>query len=161
MQGPIWRRSIVAALAAAAFATAASTAAADRYFHTAHLDLTPVGGAPLKSGFVNDVHTSGSQIAALERYQLNGAAPNNTYSVLLNVFFADSTCTTVPDLPIQSVTFTTNASGNGEAGHTFFQTGPWPPTKPPTLRTVYIRWVFSDAAGPEYQTGCIPVVVGG
>jgi hypothetical protein len=161
MQGTLWRRSIVLAIGVIAFATAASTATADKYFHTAHLDLSRVGNAPLKSGFVNDIHTNGSQIAALERYQLNGAAPSTTYGVVLNISFTDPTCPTPADLTIQSATFTTNGSGNGEADFTFPQTGPWPPPKPPALQTVYIQWVISDAAGPEFETGCIPVVLGG
>ena len=78
----------------------------------------------------------------------------------MHISNTDSTCATV-DRMIASATFTTNGSGNGEADHTFPQTGPWPPPVPPTLRTVYIQWVISDAAGPEFETGCIPVVLGG
>ena len=161
MQGRLWRRAIAAGIAAAVFLAVAGTAAADQYFHTAHLDLSPIGGAPLKSGFVNDVHTNGTINSAQERYQLNGAQPNTTYSVRLNIFNTDSTCSGTPDRFRDTATFTTNGSGNGEGDFTFLQTGPWPPPVPPTLRTVYIQWVISDASGPAYETACTPVVLGG
>jgi hypothetical protein len=160
MKGRLMRRTLVAAIAGAAFAAVASTAIADQYFHTSHAAVSPIGAAPLKSGFVNDIHTNGATIGAQERYQLNGAEPNTAYTVALHISQTDPTCAVV-NAVFPTETFTTNKAGNGEAGHTFFQTGPWPPTTPPTLRTVYIRWVFSDAAGPEYQTDCVPVVVGG
>jgi hypothetical protein len=152
-------RLAVAAVVGAVAAVFASTAAADQYFHTVHAELTPIGGAPLKSGFVNDIHTNGATISAQERYQLNGAEPNTTYTVALHIY-SDSNCTTLTRT-IPTATFTTNAAGNGEADHTFFQTGPWPPPAPPTLRTVYIQWVFSSGGVPQYETGCIPVVLGG
>lgn len=148
-----------AAAAVAIGAGFTSTAAADQYFHTSHADVSSIGGAPLQSGFVNDIHTNGATISAQERYVLNGAEPNTTYTVSLNIF-SDSTCTTlVRSVPTE--TFTTNAAGNGEAGHTFAQTAPWPPETPPTLRTVYIQWVFSSEGVPQYATDCVPVVVGG
>ena len=153
-------RCVVVTAAVAAFATVVSTATADQYFHTSHADLSPIGSAPLQSGFVNDIHTNGAEIAAQERYQLNGALPDTTYTVALHLSFVDSTCTVV-NATLTTATFTTNSAGNGEAGHTFFQTGPWPPTGPPTIRTVYIRWVVSDTAGPQYQTDCIAVSLGG
>ena len=135
----------------------ASTAAADQYFHTSHAALTPIGGAPLQSGFVNDIHANGGVIAAQERYVLNGAMPDTTYSVALHLSFADPTCTVV-NAVFPSTTFTTNGAGNGEAGFTFNSTKPPPPPNP---RTVYIRWVISSGGVPQYQTDCIPVSIGG
>src|SRR6266567_5809192 len=73
----------------------ASTAAADQYFHTSHAELTPIGSAPLQSGFVNDIHANGGTIGAEERYVLNGAMPDTTYSVALHLSFVDPTCTVV------------------------------------------------------------------
>jgi hypothetical protein len=134
----------------------ASTAAADQFFHTTHAALTPIGGAPLQSGFVNDIHTQGPVIAAQERYVLNGAKPNTTYSVTLLVSFADPTCT-VTNLAFPSTSFTTNGAGNGEAGFTFYQASPPPPPAP---QQWYIRWVVSSGGVPQYQTACIPVVIG-
>jgi hypothetical protein len=34
---------------------------------------------------VNDIHTNGTQIAALERSRLKGAAPDTTHSVVLQI----------------------------------------------------------------------------
>jgi hypothetical protein len=154
-----WRFATAALAAVAVAAAFATTAAADQYFHTSHATLSPIGDASLQSGFVNDIHTNGATISAQERYVLVGAEPNTTYTVSLNIY-TNATCTTLVR-SVQTATFTTNAAGNGEAEHTFFQTGPWPPTTPPTLRTVYIQWVFSTEGVPQYETGCIPVVVGG
>jgi len=156
MRTRISRRTVATAAVVAAFAALAPTATADQYFHTSHADLTPVGSASLRSGFVNDVHTNGVRIAAQERYQLNGAQPNTTYAVSLFISFVDSTCA-APDLVFPTASFTTNAAGNGEAGFTFYQSSPPPPPNP---QTVYIRWVVSSGGVPQYQTGCIPVVIG-
>jgi hypothetical protein len=134
----------------------ASTAAADQYFHTSHAELTPIGTAPLQSGFVNDIHTNGVMISAQERYVLNGAMPDTTYSVALHISLADPTCTVVNAVR-QTSTFTTNPAGNGEANFTFYAAHPLPPPNP---RTIYIRWVVSSGGVPQYQTACIPVSVG-
>jgi hypothetical protein len=156
MRTQISRRTVAAAAVVAAFAVLVPTATADQYFHTSHAELTPVGSASLRSGFVNDIHTNGVRIAAQERYQLNGAQPNTTYTVSLFISFADSTCAAT-DLVFPTTTFMTNAAGNGEAGFTFYQSSPPPPPNP---QTVYIRWLVSSGGVPQYQTGCIPVVIG-
>jgi hypothetical protein len=148
-----FRRHTAAAavLALVALPFIASSAAADRAFHTSHAALLPVGSASLHSGFVNDVHTNGVRIYAQERYQLNGAAPDTAYSVALEIAFTDATCS-VADLTIPTATFTTNASGNGEAGFTFFFPGPG-------AQVDFIRWVISAGGVPQYETGCVPVTL--
>jgi hypothetical protein len=152
MTKKLWRHAVTAvALALIALPVLASSAAADRSFHTTHAALSPVGSAALHSGFVNDVHTNGVQIYAQERYQLNGAAPGTTYTVALEIAFADATCS-VADMTIPTATFTTNASGNGEAGFTFFYPGPG-------ATDLFIRWVISAGGVPQYETGCIPVTL--
>jgi hypothetical protein len=152
MQKRLWRlAAAVAALALVAVPFLVSSAAADQSFHTSHAALTPVGNAPLHSGFVNDVHTNGVRNYAQERYQLNGAAADTTYSVTLEIAFADATCSVV-DLPLSTATFTTNGSGNGEGAYTFPFPGPPP-------GDVFIRWVISAGGVPQYETGCIPVTL--
>jgi hypothetical protein len=147
-----WRYALAgAALSLLALPFLASSATADQAFHTTHADLAPIGSAALHSGFVNDVHTNGVQIYAQERYQLDGAAPDTTYSVALDIAFADATCS-VADLTLPTATFTTNRSGNGEAGSTFYFPGPSP-------AHVYIRWVISSGGVPQYETGCVPVTL--
>ena len=150
MKNQLWRHTAAAAaLALIALPFLVSSAAADQAFHTSHAALLPVGGASLRSGFVNDVHTNGVRIYAQERYQLNGAASDTTYTVALEIAFTDETCS-VADLTIPTATFTTNKSGNGEAGFTFFFPGPG-------AADLFIKWVISAGGVPQYETGCIPV----
>jgi hypothetical protein len=90
----------------------------DRAFHTLHADLHAVGGAPLQSGFVNDVHTNGVVNGAHQIYHLNGASPNTTYrrhdqplprrSHVHDGADRDSTATIM-----------TNGAGNGNGRFTF------------------------------------------
>src|SRR5215212_4224319 len=138
---------LLAALAALSFTSAAT---ADQFFHTAHLELTAIGDAPLQSGFINDVHTQGGQIGAQERYVLNGALPNTTYTVALWIYARGSgSCEGTPVRMFTTETITTNAAGNGEAGHTFFAN---PNAPPPGLAPTPIKWVVSLNGVPQYET---------
>jgi hypothetical protein len=126
------KRGAFAAVVALTMLVFASAAAADQSFHTSHAELTPIGNAPLQSGFVNDIHTQGGTIAAQERYVLNGALPNTTYSVALWIYPAGSgSCAGATVARFTTETITTNAAGNGEAGHTFFANPNAPP--PPAV----------------------------
>ena len=152
------RRGSVACVVALAALVFASSAAADQFFHTAHADLMPIGNAPLRSGFVNDIHTQGVTIGAEERYVLNGALPNTTYSVALWIYPRGSgSCAGTPLRIFTTETITTNAAGNGEAGHTFFAAANPPPPNPvPTP----IKWVVSLNGVPQYETECVLVFSG-
>lgn len=135
-----------------------ATAAADQSFHTSHADVHPIAGAPLRSGFVNDIHTQGVTIGAEERYQLNGAEPNTTYSVALWIYAAGSgSCAGATTAKFTTETFTTNAAGNGEADHTFFAN---PNAPPPPPVAIPIKWVFSSGGVPVYETDCVLVTLG-
>src|SRR3954468_18648943 len=57
------KRVLIAALVAALFAIVPS-AFPDQVFHPSHAALHSVGGAPLKSGFVNDIHMNGEATSA-------------------------------------------------------------------------------------------------
>ena len=74
---------------------AVPAALADQVFHTSHAAVHAVAGAPLQSGFVNDIHTNGTVNAAREEYHLNGAQPNTTYQVQL-VIYGDQSCAGSP-----------------------------------------------------------------
>ena len=146
---------LVAALAALSFASAAS---ADRFFHTAHLDLMPIGDAPLRSGFINDVHTQGVQIGAQELYVLNGALPNTTYSVALWIYPRGSgSCDGAPLRMFTTESLTTNDAGNAEVQHTFPAN---PNAPPPGLAPTPIKWVVSLNGVPQYETACALVASG-
>src|SRR5262245_23454847 len=80
------------ALTAVVVAVFAPVAAADGVYPTAHLALTPVGDAPLRSGFVQNAKANGPVIYAHELFVLNGAAPLTTYTVTRH-FFGAETCT--------------------------------------------------------------------
>jgi hypothetical protein len=140
--------ALPAVVAAATVLVPAATA--DRVFHTLHAELHSVGGAPLRSGFVNDIHTNGVVNAAHEIYHLNGAIPRTTFQVTILFYVADPTCSTAP-LMFPTATVTTNGAGNGNARITF------PAGPPSTGPTNGIRWEFSTAAGVAYATDCAPL----
>jgi hypothetical protein len=54
-------------------------AAADAVYHTQHMALEPVGNAPLRSGFVQNIKANGATIYAHEVYVLIGAAPRTAW----------------------------------------------------------------------------------
>jgi hypothetical protein len=145
---------VVGMLALLALPMLAATASADQVFHTLHADLAPAGGAPLQSGFVNDIHTNGVQNGAHERYVLNGAIPNATFQVTIHLFLFDPTCSTTP-LAFPTATLATNGSGNGEAKAEF----PAGPPSPLAGFTHGILWQFSVGGTVIYQTGCYPLTL--
>jgi hypothetical protein len=93
-------------------------ALSDAVYHSEHLALTPVGDAPLRSGFVENTHANGPNVYAHEIYVLNGALPNTTYSVTLLLYPEDPTCSGTA-VPVPTATFMTGGSGNGRADATF------------------------------------------
>jgi hypothetical protein len=84
-----WRLGCATALAVGVLA---APAAADRVYHSEHLQLTPVNSAPLRSGFVENTKAQGPQTYAHEIYVLNGAVPNTGYTVTRDLFAFDPTC---------------------------------------------------------------------
>jgi len=130
-------------------AVLAPTAAADKAFHTLHADLRPVGASPLKSGFVNDIHTNGVVNGAHEIYHLNGASPRTTYQVSIQFFALDPTCSTAP-VTFPTAQLTTNGAGNGNADFTF----PAGPPSPLAGQLNGIRWTITGADGTAYDTAC-------
>lgn len=130
-------------------AMSVSIAAADDVYHSEHVDLMPVGGASLRSGFVENIHSNGPQIYALERYILNGASPNTGYQVTLLLYLFDTGCSTTP-VSVPTAAVQTNASGNGTAQAVFT-----PADVPPTLQGTHgIRWEVSTGGIVAYETAC-------
>ncbi|HZO34045.1 MAG TPA: hypothetical protein VFB17_03105 [Gaiellaceae bacterium] len=145
-------------VAAAALAVAALVivpiAAADQVFHTSHAAVHSVAGAPLRSGFVNDIHTNGAVNSAHEEYHLNGAQANTTYQVQL-LLFNDQSCGGTPFAIAPTAQLTTNGQGNGNADFTFPAGAP---NNPPLQ--VGIIWQFLSSTGdPVYATDCVPVSI--
>src|SRR5438093_796892 len=79
MNGQVVVHTLVVVASAVAFAVLTPIAAADAVYHTEHLDLAPVGAAPLRSGFVQNIKAEGPEIYAHEVFVLNGASPNAAY----------------------------------------------------------------------------------
>src|SRR5438128_4048708 len=120
-------RTLLWLAAAAVTLAVAPSALADQVFHTSHAAVHPVAGAPLHSGFVNDIHTNGVVNSAHEEYHLNGAQPSTTYQVQL-VIYADQSCAGSPSVVFPTAELTTNRAGNGNAK---FEFPAGPPNKPP------------------------------
>lgn len=127
---------------------AASPAGADAVYHSEHMVLSPVAGAPLRSGFIENIHANGPQVYAHEIYVLNGATPGTTYQV--NLVLCSST------VPLASTPLTTNVAGNGRAELVFS-----PDPSIPSGVTVNIQWVVTLAGNPTpvYQTACTAVTL--
>jgi hypothetical protein len=127
----------------------AASASADRAQHSQHVELVAVEGAPLKGGFVENIHANGPVVFAHEVYVLRGAEPNTTYQVTINLFPFDPTCEGAAVL-IPTATLTTNGAGNGVARHTFA-----PSEVPPEVRNATHGgyWTISSATS-SYRTAC-------
>jgi hypothetical protein len=129
--------------------------AADQVYHTEHLLLEPVNGAPLQSGFVNNIHPNGQIVFAHEVYQLNGAAPSTSYQVVLMAYPESTSCTGDPALVIPTAVIITNKSGNGKA-EVFFA----PEDVAPLHGLIFdIRWVIKNGETVDYQTHCTVVTL--
>jgi hypothetical protein len=144
-------RQILVLAATAVFAAAfVGTATADRVYHTEHLELSGVGGAP-GGGMVVNIHPNGPNVYAHEIYTLRRAVPGS-YQVSLNLFPTSLDCTG-SSIAIPTATITTNASGSGRADVKFT------PADVAALRgmTVSISWTV---AGPAtYVTTCTVVTL--
>ena len=125
------RITLAAAAASAATLTALpAVASGDAVYHTQHMEVEAVGGAPLRSGFVQNIKANGPTIYAHEVYVLNGAAPRATYTVTNNFHLENPTCENLarwiwkrlrPSLPLLSKvviheTCTSGCSYSGEDG---------------------------------------------
>ena len=138
---------------AATALVSAQSAAADAVYHSEHMRLSPVGGAPLQSGFVQNIHPNGPNVYARERYVLNGALAHQRYEVRLLVHLFDPTCSNAPT-PFRSTALDTNASGNGSA-----QLLLRPEDVPAAVRnaTHGVQWEVWRSGMLAYRTACTSV----
>jgi hypothetical protein len=127
-----------------------AAAGADRSYHTGHYALSPLAGAPLKSGFVQNIHANGPIVYAHEIYELKGAAPSSSYQIALSIWTANTTCSGDAALQLPTATLVTNGAGNGVASHVFS------PADADGLRglTVSAMWTVWNGETAAYQTGC-------
>ena len=150
------KTGVAAAGVCALMVLSAGPSFADGVYHSSHYGLSAVGGAPLRSGFVENIHANGPNVYAHEQYVLNGAKPKTTYQVVLTIFPGDLTCSNASmwiEIPV--ATIRTNAAGNGVAHHVFT------PADADGLHgaTVGGTWTVSEAGFPAYQTGCETIVL--
>jgi hypothetical protein len=146
--------AITASLVAIGLATA--PAHADKVYHSEHLALAPVGGAPLRSGFVQNIKAEGPVVYAHEIFVLNGAGPRATYTVTRNFFPFDSDCSGDNGVFASDVaTLTTNRSGN--AREDLFVR----PEEVAGFEGVHgVKWTVRNAGGAlAYRTACTAVTL--
>jgi hypothetical protein len=147
-----WGMGCATVLAVAALAP---PAAADRAFHSQHLDLTPVNAGALRSGFVENIKADGPQIYAREIYVLNGAVANAEYGITRDFFFQDPNCEGNLVFHDDVATVTTNASGNARADVVVT------PDQVAGFEGVHgVAWTVRNAAGAlAYRTACTAVTL--
>ena len=150
-----WTASRLLALTASVAAVAVPSAAADAVYHTEHLELKAVAGAPLRSGFVQNIKAQGPRIYAHELFVVNGARPNASYSVTRHFFFRDPGCDGALVFASEVATLETNGAGNGRAD--LFVT----PEEVAGFEGLHgVSWTLTDPAGAvAYRTDCTAVTL--
>ena len=133
----------------------APSASADRVYHSEHLQLTPVGDAPLRSGFVENIKAQGPQVYAHEIFVLNGARPGTTYTVTRDFFFRDPECDGDLVFHEDVATLRTNSAGNAR-GDVVVK-----PEDVAGFEGVHgVRWTVRDAGDVVvYRTACTAVTL--
>jgi hypothetical protein len=149
--------AIVAFLGVVACVTVlAGIASADQVYHSQHLALTPVGAAPLRSGFVENIKAEGPTVYAHEVFVLSGASPNTSYTITRNFFYHQPDCS--GDGPVfrqQVAMLQTNAAGNGQ-GDVFVR----PADVAGAEGVSGVFWSVADETGTVvYRTACTAVTL--
>jgi hypothetical protein len=131
----------------------APAAVADDVYHSEHMPLTPVGTAPLRTGFVENIHADGPMVYAQEVYVLNGALPDADFEVHLLAYPFDPACAGTA-VGFGFTTLTTNGAGNGRAKRLIR-----PADVPAELRdaTHGVRWEVRAGGVTMYATACTAV----
>jgi hypothetical protein len=154
MVGSRMCRALAMATSVIAFAFVAPFATADSAYHTEHLALRPVGDAPLKSGWVTNIKAQGPMVYAHEVYVLNGALPNETYTVTNNFHYHSPDCAD-NDFPFDTAVMTTDPAGNAQADARFT------PADVAGFEGVSgVFWTMRDSEGRVvYRTECTAVTL--
>jgi hypothetical protein len=127
----------------------------DAVYHSAHLALSPSHAAPLRSGFVENIHANGPNVFAHEQYVLNGAAANTTYTVVIHLSDSLDISCAAPFLNLTTTTLTTNVAGNGSAYHVFT------PAEADGLVNSTFRayWTVELNGSVVYTTDCVSITL--
>jgi len=147
-------RALALTASAIALAFIVPTVAADSVYHTEHLALTPVGDAPLRSGWVTNIKAQGPMVYAHEVYVLDGARPNETYTVTNNFHFHSPDCVD-NDFPFDTAVMTTDPDGNARGEKRFT------PADVAGFQGVSgVFWTVRDSTGQVvYRTECTAVTL--
>jgi hypothetical protein len=127
-----------------------SAAQADQIYHSHHYELSALGDASLRSGFVENIHPNGPNIGAHENYLLNGAEANTSYQVVLSIWLANTSCSGDATAAFPTAVVETNIAGNGKAQHVFTA------EEGEGLHglTFSAMWVLWADGSPVFATGC-------
>jgi hypothetical protein len=156
------RPFIAAALAIGGLATIGGVVHADRDYRTYHAPLQPIDDAPLRSGFVNNIHMEGPVAYAKEYYDIKGAEPDSTYYAVIELYFGTPDCSAngpiEPPGPddgfpgILSAVLETNKAGNAHAASILFSPAD---VEGLTDNTHGVNWViYDDSRTAVYESGC-------
>ncbi len=128
----------------------ASPASADSTYHSTHISLIPVGGAPLRTAFVENIHANGPNVFAHEVYVVNGGIPNADLQVAISVWVGNTACTGDASFTLPTASLNTNVAGNGKAQHVFT------PADANGLHntTDGATWTLSANGVVVYRSGC-------
>ena len=77
--------------------------------------LVAVGGEPLDSGFVMNIHPNGPQVYARHVYVLNGARSDASYQAVISIWTSNVECSGTPAFVLPVAVLQTNGVGNGRA----------------------------------------------
>jgi len=148
-------RAFAVAAVAMVAAGLAPLAAADAVYHAEHLDLAAPSGAPLRSGFVENIKAEGPRVYAHEIFVLNGAAPKSSYTFTRHFFFLDPECDGNLVFASDVAELNTNAGGNAR-GDVFVT-----PAEAEGLEGVHgVMWTVQNSLGlVVYQTACTAVTL--
>jgi hypothetical protein len=132
-----------------------SAALADGTYHSTQIELTPVSNAPLRTGFVENIHVNGPNVFAHENYVVNGGIPNTDFQVAISVWVGNTACTGDPSFTLETATLSTNVAGNGQAKHVFS------PEDASGLHntTDGAMWTLSANGAAIYTSGCAVIAL--
>ena len=126
---------------------AAGPAMADGTYHSQHIAFMPVNGAPLKAGFLENIHANGPQIFGRELYVLVGAMPLTQFQGTVQIYLDPRLSQYAGAL--STTTFSTNKAGNGVGDFVL------PPSGVPAAfrhSTLYLIWQLSVDREVVYET---------
>jgi hypothetical protein len=151
---PVVILAMMMCLSLSVLLAAAAPSAADSVYPSQHIALMPVDGAPLASGFIQNIHANGPQVFAQERYVLVGAAPDTQYQATIQIYGDPGATVWMAAMP--TVAFTTNGAGNGVGRFTLAPSG-----VPEAFHgmTLYLVWELTTGGAVAYQTPLSPVVL--